>query len=63
MTLYFGALRDALLLAQRQAYILGWDIHSKTLLVGSTGRADDGLPTELGSFLRRLLEAKTGAPD
>ncbi|UZE51562.1 VTT domain-containing protein [Rhodopseudomonas sp. P2A-2r] len=47
-----------MLLAERQVYILGWDIHSKTLLVGSTGWADDGFPTELGPFLRRLLKAK-----
>ena len=55
---YFGALRDALLMAERQVYILGWDIHSKMLLVGPSGRSDDGLPIELGTFLRRLLKIK-----
>ena len=55
---YFGALRDALLLAERQVHILGWDIHSETPLVGPSGRADDGLPTALGPFLTGLLKFK-----
>ena len=55
---YFGALRDALLLAERQVHIIGWDIHSETPLVGPSGRVDDGLPVALGPFLTGLLEAK-----
>jgi phospholipase D1/2 len=55
---YFGALRDALLMAERLVHILGWDIHSKTQLVGASGRSDDGLPTELGPFLKELLQIK-----
>lgn len=55
---YFGALRDALLLAERQVHILGWDIHSETPLVGPSGRADDGLPIALGPFLTGLLKVK-----
>ena len=55
---YFGALRDALLLAERQVHILGWDIHSETPLVGPSGRVDDGLPIALGPFLTGLLQAK-----
>jgi phosphatidylserine/phosphatidylglycerophosphate/cardiolipin synthase-like enzyme/uncharacterized membrane protein YdjX (TVP38/TMEM64 family) len=51
-------LRAALLLATRQVYIIGWDIHSLTRLVGPSGRADDGYPEELGAFLKALLEAK-----
>ena len=39
-------------------HILGWDIHSETRLVGPSGRADDGLPIELGAFLTGLLEAR-----
>ena len=39
-------------------HILGWDIHSETPLVGPSGRADDGLPIELGPFLAGLLAAK-----
>ena len=55
---YFAALREALLLATRQVYIIGWDIHSQTRFVGPSGRADDGYPRELGAFLKALLEAK-----
>jgi len=39
-------------------HIIGWDIHSKTALVGLSGRADDGFPIELGPFLTALLESK-----
>lgn len=49
-------MRAALLLATRQVYIIGWDIHSLTRLVGPSGRADDGFPEELGAFLQALLE-------
>jgi len=55
---YFAALRAALLLAEREVYIIGWDIHSETHLVGPTGRADDGLPPMLGPFLKALIEKK-----
>lgn len=55
---YFGALRNALLEAQDQIYIIGWDIHSETRLVGASGRADDGLPEELGPFLRALVQRR-----
>ena len=53
---YFAALREALLLATRQVYIIGWDIHSLTRFVGPSGQADDGYPEELGAFLKALLE-------
>jgi hypothetical protein len=49
---YFAALREALLLATRQVYIIGWDIHSLTRFVGPSGHADDGYPEELGAFLK-----------
>ena len=55
---YFAALREALLLATRQVYIIGWDIHSLTRFVGPSGQADDGYPEELGAFLKALLKAK-----
>jgi len=55
---YFGALRDALLLAQRQVHIIGWDIHSEMPLVGASGRVDDELPIALGPFLAGLLKVK-----
>jgi phosphatidylserine/phosphatidylglycerophosphate/cardiolipin synthase-like enzyme/uncharacterized membrane protein YdjX (TVP38/TMEM64 family) len=52
---YFGALRSALLKARRRVFIIGWDIHSRTPLVGATGRADDGYPEMLGEFLSALV--------
>nr|WP_249789864.1 VTT domain-containing protein [Bradyrhizobium sp. BRP20] len=55
---YFAALREALLEAQDVVYIVGWDIHSRTRLVGASGRADDGLPDELGPFLRVLVQRR-----
>jgi phosphatidylserine/phosphatidylglycerophosphate/cardiolipin synthase-like enzyme/uncharacterized membrane protein YdjX (TVP38/TMEM64 family) len=55
---YFAALREALLLATRQVYIIGWDTHSLTRLVGPTGTADDGFPEEFGAFLKALLTAR-----
>jgi phosphatidylserine/phosphatidylglycerophosphate/cardiolipin synthase-like enzyme/uncharacterized membrane protein YdjX (TVP38/TMEM64 family) len=56
---YFAALREALLLATDQVYIIGWDIHSQTRFVGPSGEADDDFPIELGSFLKALLKVKT----
>ena len=55
---YFAALRETLLEAQDVVYIIGWDIHSKTPLVGASGRADDGLPEQLGPFLRALVRRR-----
>ncbi|QQO21858.1 VTT domain-containing protein [Bradyrhizobium diazoefficiens] len=55
---YFAALREALLEAQDLVYIVGWDIHSETRLVGASGRADDGLPEALGPFLRALVQRR-----
>lgn len=55
---YFAALRAALLLAERQVEIIGWDIHSETCLAGPSGAADDGFPVALGPFLRALVAAK-----
>ena len=55
---YFAALREALLLATDRVYIIGWDIHSQTRFVGPSGHADDGLPEELGPFLKALLQAR-----
>ncbi len=55
---YFGAVRAALLNAQRSAVIIGWDIHSRTRLVGPEGHADDGLPETLAEFLSALVERR-----
>lgn len=55
---YFAALREALLEARDLVYIVGWDIHSETRLVGASGQADDGLPEQLGPFLRALVQRR-----
>jgi phospholipase D1/2 len=55
---YYGALRRALIEAQTSVFIIGWDVHSRTRLVGPEGHADDGLPDELGAFLNALIAAR-----
>lgn len=55
---YFAALRAAMLKAEHSICIVGWDIDSRTELVGETGEADDGFPKTLGSFLTALVERK-----
>src|SRR5919202_4974437 len=54
---YFGALRAALLRAERSVVILGWDIHSRMRLIGEE-EPTDGLPIALGPFLNALLARK-----
>jgi uncharacterized membrane protein YdjX (TVP38/TMEM64 family)/phosphatidylserine/phosphatidylglycerophosphate/cardiolipin synthase-like enzyme len=53
---YFAALRAAMLKAQHSIVIVGWDIDSRTELVGESGEPDDGLPKTLGPFLTALVE-------
>lgn len=55
---YFGALRAAMLSAERSIHIVGWDVDSRTNLVGETCSADDGFPLLLGDFLDALVAAK-----
>ena len=55
---YYGTLRKALLEAQRAIYIIGWDVDSRTPLVGPSGEPDDDLPRELGPFLTALVERR-----
>lgn len=55
---YFRAARESMLKAERSIRIMGWDIHSRTRLVGETGSATDGLPEELAPFLTALVEAR-----
>jgi phospholipase D1/2 len=52
---YFGTLRSCLLAAQRSVFIIGWDIHSETRLVGPSGKASDGWPEQLGELFEALL--------
>lgn len=52
---YYGALREALLKARRTVFVIGWDIDSRTRLVGEEGRATDGAPETLGELLPYLV--------
>jgi phosphatidylserine/phosphatidylglycerophosphate/cardiolipin synthase-like enzyme/uncharacterized membrane protein YdjX (TVP38/TMEM64 family) len=54
----FRAVREALLQAQHSIFIVGWDLHSQTRLVGENCRAEDGLPETLVDFLRALVERR-----
>ncbi|WP_338664348.1 VTT domain-containing protein [Pararoseomonas sp. SCSIO 73927] len=56
---YFGAVRAAMLAAQATIHVVGWDIDSRTRLVGDT-LPEDGLPEELGPFLAALAERRPG---
>jgi phospholipase D1/2 len=55
---YFGTLRKALLRARHCVYIIGWDVDSRTPLVGQSGEPEDDLPRELGPFLTALVERR-----
>ena len=53
---YFAALRAAMAAARRSIAILGWDIDSRTTLVGRAGAVDDGAPERLLPFLEHLVD-------
>src|SRR5262245_64144478 len=55
---FFRAVREALLKARRSVFIVGWDLHSQTRLVGETDRADDGYPETLADFLSALVRER-----
>ena len=55
---YFGAVREALLKARHSVTIVGWDIHSRTRLVGESAKAKDGYPEFLGDFLSALARER-----
>jgi phosphatidylserine/phosphatidylglycerophosphate/cardiolipin synthase-like enzyme/uncharacterized membrane protein YdjX (TVP38/TMEM64 family) len=56
---YFAAVREAMLNARQSIHVLGWDIDSRTRLVGEAP-PEDGLPEELGAFLAALVERRPG---
>ena len=56
---YFRAVREALIRARHSVIIVGWDIHSRTRLVGETGRAEDGFPEPLANFLSALVRRRS----
>src|ERR1700741_1197420 len=52
---YYGTLRRAMLQARHSIYIIGWDVDSRTPLVGPSGETEEDLPRELGPFLIELV--------
>lgn len=56
---YFGALRRAMLAARQRIVIVGWDVDSRTKLIGAEP-PEDGLPEELAPFLTALVERTPG---
>jgi phospholipase D1/2 len=55
---FFGAVREALLNARSTAFIIGWDLDSRTRLVGEDCRADDGFPEGFIEFLTALVKRR-----
>ncbi|MDJ0389813.1 VTT domain-containing protein [Roseomonas sp. E05] len=55
---YYGTLREVLKKARHSIFIAGWDIDSRTPLVGPSGEAADGLPATLGPFLAALVQRR-----
>ena len=56
---YFAAFAQAVEQAQRSIFIMAWDIHSRTRLVGASGKADDGFPEHLADFLSALVRRRS----
>jgi len=57
---FFGAVRQAALQARHSILIMGWDIDSRTRLVGESGEPEDLYPAELGAFLSALVRERPG---
>lgn len=55
---YYGALRASLRNAQQSVIITGWDIDSRTPLVGPDGETGDDMPVAFGAFLTELVRRK-----
>jgi phospholipase D1/2 len=55
---YFQALREAFLNARRSIVVIGWDLDSRTRLVGPSGKPGDGYPADLSGFLTALAEER-----
>ena len=55
---YFSAVRESMLKAQHSIHIVGWDIDSRTRLVGASGQVEDGLPDTLAEFLSVLVQRR-----
>src|SRR5947207_158743 len=55
---YFGALREALIKARSTVFFVGWDLDSRTRLVGERGSADDRYPEDFIDFLTALVNER-----
>jgi phosphatidylserine/phosphatidylglycerophosphate/cardiolipin synthase-like enzyme len=55
---FFAAVRQAPLKAQRSIFVLGWDLDSRTRLVGESGQPEDRYPAELAEFLSALVKER-----
>ena len=55
---FFGAVRSALKQARRSVFIVGWDLDSRTRLVGEDCAAHDGWPVTLREFLVHLVRER-----
>src|SRR5262245_41914907 len=55
---FFRAVRETLVKARRSVFIVGWDLHSQTRLVGEDGRAADGYPETLADLLSALVRER-----
>src|SRR6188474_1525962 len=54
---FFSAVRAAFIRAQQRILVVGWDIDSRTRLVGET-EPDDGYPAVLSEFLTELVRRR-----
>lgn len=52
---YFAALREAMSKATRSIVVVGWDIDSRTRLVGRSGMSEDNAPEDLLGYLEYLI--------
>ncbi|MDJ0947613.1 MAG: VTT domain-containing protein [Alphaproteobacteria bacterium] len=52
---YFGALRSALLRAERSIFMVGWDIDSRVRICADQEAPEDGAPAELGALLTHIV--------
>jgi phospholipase D1/2 len=55
---FFNAVRRAILQAERRIFIAGWDIDSRTRLVGEGNCADDGYSLVFAEFLSEIVSSK-----
>ncbi len=55
---YFAAVRRAMAEAEHAVTIIGWDVDSRTRLVGPDGRTGDDLPETLGEFLAEVVRRR-----